>query len=130
MNTQPTPETDSCEKEWSETTCNGLVPADFARKLERERNEAILTKNDEGARWQIIATKAEIERDQLKQDIAEIRRQHQHEANEWKTEDELECELTQLRKVADELARHVEGTVEMESGYSSLPHVKTKGQTQ
>lgn len=45
---------------------------------------------------------------QLRLDIAEIRRQHQREANEWKTDDELELQLTaannEIERLKQELA--------------------------
>jgi len=93
MTQSDTPETDENSLTWDRANRDGC-DADFARRLERERDEARktcdaylltidkakeewekvcaerdhyhITKNDEGARWQIIATKAEIERDQLR----------------------------------------------------------------
>jgi len=93
MTQSDTPETDENSLTWDRANRDGC-DSDFARKLERERDEARktcdaylltidkakeewkkvcadrdhyhITKNDEGARWQIIATKAEIERDQLR----------------------------------------------------------------
>jgi len=127
MTQSDTPETDENSLTWDRANRDGC-DADFARRLERERDEARktcdaylltidkakeewkkvcaerdhyhITKNDEGARWQIIATKAEIERDQL-------------------------------RKVADELAsclslRELDPspkTSEILNNYNQLPHV-------
>jgi len=133
MTQSDTPETDENSLTWDRANRDGC-DADFARRLERERDEARktcdaylltidkakeewkkvcaerdhyhITKNDEGARWQIIATKAEIERDQL-------------------------------RKVADYLAHHLSthwednGVEAVEAAgalqrYNQLPHVIAK----
>lgn len=83
-----TPRTDAqLESRGSNPTTN-TVNADFARTLERELGEAKARGDDYGQKY----AKTMLERDQLKLDIIEIRRQHKQEADEWKTDEEVEQE--------------------------------------
>jgi hypothetical protein len=74
-----TPLTES-RLQWPDSKSDPFVDADFARDLERklaqvteERDAAVLFRNDEGARWQIVATKAESERDTALAKLAKCR---------------------------------------------------------
>lgn len=98
MSDQPTPETDALlyylKQQFPAT--EGHIPLrERISKLERERDEA--------------REKLDVMKDALcRADVIAA--------------DRLE-ERDQLRKVVDKLAEHVEGTVEIQCGYNSLPHV-------
>ena len=126
-----TPETDALIEEIrSKPSKGGCIPKDFARKLERERDEAKRLYSNAQALARILVGQREVviaERDQLKRELqaAHIQRDLDKKSDE---------ENNQLRKVADELAKHDEcchgpgrnlvcGRCNALIAYNSLPHV-------
>lgn len=131
-----TPETDALVEEIrSKPSKGGCIPKDFARKLERERDEAKRLYSNAQALARILVGQREVviaERDQLKRELqaAHIQRDLDKKSDE---------ENNQLRKVADELAEQYRHEMMSMFGhasdcdcsrcepmtklYNSLPHV-------
>lgn len=94
----PTPETDAAKWTAARYATNDyvqVVDASVSAKLEQERDEA---------------------RAELQTQLNNIKQYDYHYVLHV-------AERDQLRKVVDKLAEHVEGTVEIQCGYNSLPHV-------
>ena len=131
MNT-PTPETDAAELTRSGWVQH-IVPTEFARKLERERDEA----REKAERYRTEANAKMMQRDQLANERDELKLKLAYlEADNQehiKRDMQRTGEVEQLRKVADELASELKSELlysplgkqnDALDAYNELPHVK------
>lgn len=106
LNNQPSPETDSAFAAFfgctfADYTPNQKLALAFTRELELNRDEAVRAleiRSETALQLHEGVLQLQAENAQLRIDIVSIRQQHQAEANEWKTDEEVTCECDRARQ--------------------------------